>query len=269
MTATRTYRIQMLAMLSTGGQRPRFDHPQTHRRQPAVSLHRCGDVLAIRANSSYGAAFRFDDATMRSDVAPEWTRAFYRTHRGHWVKPGDVLAVDGQPTWQNGHNDYHLIPPEQRPHVAALIAPLSWRDTLCPFDAAVEHGRRPRGLVAINLQRSELNVVHRALTDTTTRPDDPTSQFVERQAVAHLRRRPAFSERVILRLAEAHIDRITQVLLAAAGEHEQQPSPTFVQASWAHADGLRALLRRIQTQAAAQALEAPSPRDPAVLDLSW
>jgi hypothetical protein len=269
MTATRIYRLQLLAMLSTGGQRARFDRPPTQQRLE-VSLHRCGDVLAVRADSSNSAALTFDDATRRGDIAPEWTRGFYETHRGQRIKPGDVIAVEGEPRWQHGPDGRYLIPPQRRPYVAALIDPRSWRDTLCPFDAAVERGRRPRGLVAIGLRRGDLNAVQRALTDTASRPDDSTRQFVERQVIAHQRRRGVPSQRVTVRLTEAHVRHITRALLTVADEHDHHAdSITPGAVGWARADRLRTILRRIQTQAAAQALDPPTPRDPAAFDLSW
>jgi hypothetical protein len=259
--------MQLLAMLSTGGQRPRFHQPTPAAVQPGVSLHRCGDVLAVRAASSADAVRILDDASVLASIAPAWLRAYHSArHRGRWPKPGDVVVVNGHPAWQRADDGYHRIPPDQRARVRVLVDPRSWRDTLCPLDAVLEHGRRLPGLVTIELEHGSFDAVHLALTDPASRPrHDATLRFVARQAIAAQRRRGRPDRGVTLRLDHSSLRDICRALLDAATAYEHHPRTP----SPSHADALRGMLRGIQTQAAAQTLDPPAVRGPADVDLSW
>jgi hypothetical protein len=258
--------MQVLAMLSTTGQRPRFDQPNADQIQPAVSLHRCGDLLHIRATNSAEAVRILEDTTTLSDIAPAWTRAYHSSrHHGRWPKPGDVVTVDDDPAWQRAEDGYRRIAVPLRHHVRRLIDPRTWRDTLCPLDAVLEQGRRIPGLITIELDRGGLDAVQHALTHPLGRPGhDATLRFLARQAIAAQRRR-RLDHGIALRLDHNSLRDISRALLDTATAYEHHPRTP----SSATADALRGVLRRIQTQAATQTLDPPAVRGPAEIDLAW
>jgi hypothetical protein len=175
------------------------------------------------------------------------------------------VTVDDDPAWQRAEDGYHRIPTAQRHHVRGLVDPRTWRDTLCPLDAVLEQGRRLPGLITIELDRGGLNAVHHALTHPLGRPGhDATLRFVARQAIAAHRRRQ-LDRGVALRLDHNSLRDISRALLDTATAYEHHPRTP----SPAHADALRGILRRIQTQAATQTLDPPTMRGPAEVDLSW
>ena len=260
----RTYRLQLLAMLSTAGRRPRLDQPV--RTQAGVSLHRCGLFLPVRARSSGAAVQMFEKAATDADMSAAWTRAFHGPqHHGRWPKPGDVVLVDGQPEWQRAVDGYRRIPAEQYRRVTALIDPRSWRDTLCPLDAAIERGRQLVGLVDVHLTQTELHALRHVLTNTASRPPhDTTLLSVERQSMARQRRPGGLTGGVMLRLDYGNLHDIRHALLNGATAHEHHPStPSAVRA-----DGLRTLLRTIQSQAAGQTIGPPRLSAPDDLGLA-
>jgi hypothetical protein len=247
----RTYLVQLLAMLSTDGQRPFFDRPTST--MSAVSLHRCGKVMTIQAGNSADAVHMLENTTGGTD------------HLDAWPKPGDVVLVDDQPKWQRAYDGYHRIPRDQRHTVSTLIDPRTWRDTLCPLDVRLENGGHLPSLVQINVSRADLAALDHALANPASRLQrDATRRFVEDQVMAQLRRSGSLNRGVSLRLNYSNIADVSQVLLAAATAHEfhpDRPSP-------GHADALRAVLRSIQTQAAAQTFGSASAHEPVDVDAS-
>lgn len=92
----RTYRLQLLAMLSMAGRRPRLDQPIPT--QSGVTLHRCGLFLPVRARSSGAAVQMFEKEATTADIASPWTRAFHGPqHHGRWPKPATSLPSTDNP----------------------------------------------------------------------------------------------------------------------------------------------------------------------------